>query len=57
MPVENNIESNFATINETIDLQFVDLVNKGTGENYGIELTLERFFADNYYFMINGSVF
>ncbi|CAN5404467.1 hypothetical protein BH23BAC1_BH23BAC1_29440 [soil metagenome] len=57
LPVENNIESNFATINETIDLQFVDLVNKGTGENYGIELTLERFFADNYYFMLNGSIF
>lgn len=57
LPVENNIESNFATINETIDLQFVDLINSGTGKNYGIELTLERFFADNYYFMLNGTVF
>ena len=57
LPVENNRESNFSTINETVDLQFVDLVNKGTGENYGIELTLERFFTDNYYYMLNGSVF
>ncbi len=57
LPVENNIESNFATINETIDLQFVDLINSGTGKNYGIELILERFFADNYYFMLNGTVF
>lgn len=57
LPVENNIESNFATINETVDLQFVDLINSGTGENYGIELTLERFFTDNYYFMLNGSLF
>lgn len=38
-------------------MQFVDLINSGTGKNYGIELTLERFFADNYYFMLNGTVF
>jgi hypothetical protein len=33
------------------------LVNKGTGKNYGIESTLERFFDNNYYFLINGSLF
>ena len=30
------------------------LVNEGTGENYGIELTLEKFFSDNYYFPYYG---
>jgi hypothetical protein len=33
------------------------LVNKGTGENYGIELTLEKFFHENYYFLVNTSLF
>lgn len=33
------------------------LVNEGEGENYGIELTLERFFADRYYFLITASLY
>lgn len=33
------------------------LVNNGTGKNYGIEVTLERFFNKGYYFLITGSVF
>jgi hypothetical protein len=57
LPVENNDTSYYATINEGIDYRYVALVNKGTGKNYGIELTIERFFNDNYYFLINGSIF
>lgn len=57
LPVENNDTSYYATINESTDFRYVDLVNKGTGQNYGIEMTLERFFANNYYFLINGSVY
>lgn len=34
-----------------------DLVNKGTGTNYGAEITLERFFYKGFYFLITGSVF
>lgn len=33
------------------------MVNTGTGENYGIELTLEKLFHKHYYFMVNGSLF
>lgn len=33
------------------------LVNKGTGTNYGIELTAERFFTKGFYFLVTGSVF
>jgi hypothetical protein len=33
------------------------LVNKGTGENYGIELTFEKFFDKNYYFLFTTSLF
>ncbi|MEZ0483467.1 carboxypeptidase regulatory-like domain-containing protein [Fibrella aquatica] len=34
-----------------------NLVNKGTGRNYGVELTLEQFFNRNYYFLVTASVF
>ncbi len=33
------------------------LVNKGVGRNYGLELTLEKFFTKGYYFLVTGSLF
>ena len=57
LPVENNDTSYYATINEGIEYQYVDLVNEGTGKNYGIEFTLERFFNDHYFFIVNGSLY
>ncbi len=33
------------------------LVNKGTGENYGVELTFEKFLSKNYYFLFTSSLF
>ncbi len=57
LPVENNDTSYFATINEGLDFRYVDLVNEGTGKNYGVELTVERFFNHNYYFLVNASLY
>jgi hypothetical protein len=33
------------------------LVNAGTGYTNGLELTLEKFFSDSYYFLVTGSLF
>jgi hypothetical protein len=33
------------------------LVNKGTGTNYGVELTLEKFFSKGYYGLITGTLY
>ena len=52
--------SSFSLLNQgsTFERFFPDtLVNKGTGENYGIELTLEKFFNNHYFFMLTGSLF
>lgn len=57
LPVENYDTSSYATINENLELRYVELVNKGTGKNYGIEMTVERFLKNNFYFLINGSLF
>lgn len=59
IPVEER-SSTFSAINIGADFGIpnVDsLVNRGTGENYGLEMTLEKFFSKNYYFLITGSLF
>ncbi|MDB4334852.1 carboxypeptidase-like regulatory domain-containing protein [bacterium] len=33
------------------------LVNEGTGKNYGIEMTLEKFLANNYFYLFTASLF
>jgi len=41
-----------------LDRRYADsLVNAGTGQNYGIEFTFERFFKKNYYFLLTSSLF
>lgn len=57
LPVANDPTSSYATINEGLDFQYVELVNLGTGKNYGIEATVERYFEDNYYFLVNASLY
>jgi hypothetical protein len=57
LPVENNDTSYYCTINEGIDYKYVELVNKGSGKNYGVEISIERFFNNNFYFLVNSSVF
>ncbi len=50
----------FSTVNLGADFNSpnVDsLVNNGTGTNYGIELTLEKFYSKGYYFLVTGSLF
>ena len=57
LPVANTDTSYYATLNERIDYEYVHLVNEGKGKNYGVELTIEKFFNDSYYFLINMSLF
>ncbi|MDP5171085.1 MAG: TonB-dependent receptor [Bacteroidia bacterium] len=59
VPVAERFGS-FSMLNAGADFGFptVDsLLNEGTGQNYGLELTLEKFFADGYYFLLTGSLF
>ncbi len=57
IPVENDSTSSFSLINSTQGIPDATLVNKGTGRNYGAELTLERFFHNNFYFLLTGSIY
>lgn len=57
IPIENDPNSTFSLINLMEGYTTRELVNEGTGKNYGVELTLERYFLDRYYFMITGSLY
>jgi len=58
-PILNN-SSTFSLLNYGADFgnpSIDSLVNEGLGRNYGIELTLEKFFSDRYYFLVTTSLF
>ena len=46
-----NAGSDFATPTNA------NLVNKGVGRNYGVEVTMEKFFNKGYYFLVTASLF
>jgi len=59
VPVERTASS-FSALNTGSTFTMPDqdnLINKGTGRNIGIELTLERYFNRGYYFLITTSLF
>jgi hypothetical protein len=50
----------FSSINLGADFESPNidsLVNNGTGQNYGFELTLEKFYSKGYYFLVTASLF
>ena len=50
-------DSSFSIINQNALHMMLPLVSKGKGRNYGIDVTLERYLADGYYYMFTASLF
>lgn len=57
VPVSDAYDSTFSILNASNGYIITDLKNEGTGTNYGLELSVEKFFSNNYYFLITGSLF
>ncbi|MDN5202505.1 TonB-dependent receptor [Fulvivirgaceae bacterium BMA10] len=57
IPVENDPGSSYSLLNAVDGFADRALVNEGSGTNYGVELTLEKYFSKNYYFLLTGSLF
>ncbi|MCE3280873.1 MAG: TonB-dependent receptor [Bacteroidetes bacterium] len=57
VPVSTNLNSTYSSLNYSGGYPEGELTNKGTGENYGIELTIDKKFHRTYFFMITASVF
>jgi hypothetical protein len=58
VPVETALSS-YSVLNSGADFALDNrdsLVNKGTGTNYGAELTVEHFLSKGFYFLITGSL-
>jgi hypothetical protein len=56
----DNDSSSFSVLNVGADFVIPNngnLVNKGTGNNYGLEITLERFLDKGFYFLLTSSLF
>lgn len=46
----------FSANNNYLDFT-VPLSNEGLGRNYGVEITIEKYFTNNYYFLVTSSLF
>lgn len=60
IPIETKTGSSFSAVNQggNFSRLFPDkLVNKGTGYNYGLELTLSKAFSEGYYFLLTGTLY
>jgi hypothetical protein len=59
VPVET-APSSFSVLNVGANFAFPEvdsLINAGSGRNYGVEMTVEKFFSQGYYFLLTGSLF
>jgi hypothetical protein len=60
VPVEGGKSNSYSVLNEGSDYVVLirdSLVNAGTGRNYGVEFTLEKFFSKGYYFLVTATLF
>lgn len=55
--VENDPTSPISSLVVEEGFATVPMVNKGTGHNYGLELTVEQFLHNNLYFLLSGSLY
>jgi len=60
VPIDRDSISSFSLLNTGASFERFypnALVNKGQGENYGLEVTIERSYSKGYLFLITGSLF
>ena len=51
-------DSSYSTINQQEEWFFTDkLINQGAGRNQGVDITLERFMKDGFYYLFTASIF
>jgi hypothetical protein len=57
VPVENSQTTSYSILNSTEGYTTRDLINEGTGRNYGLELTVERYLSGGFYYLGTLSLF
>jgi hypothetical protein len=56
-PVQSDLSSMYSVINEDAGFITDTLLNNGKGKNYGIEISMEKNFSKNFYYLVNASVY
>ncbi len=57
VPISPDTASKFSTLNFASNDYSGQLVNKGTGRNYGMEITIDKRISRGYFFLITASLF
>ncbi len=57
VPIIDSANSVFSGINSFDGYSDVPLKNKGTGHNYGAEITVEKYFTNNWFMMLTSSLY
>lgn len=57
VPVDTARGSTYSILNQSDGYYMGTLQNKGTGRNYGIEFTLEKFLSNQFYFLLSSSLY
>lgn len=55
--VTQRVEPSFSTLNLVEDFIDEPLQNKGTGQNYGIEITFQQYLTNGFYALVNGTYY
>lgn len=57
IPVSANVENSFSMVNVDNGYMTDSLINKGTGGNYGVDVTVEQYLHHNFYFLLSTSLY
>lgn len=57
VPIMRDTTSTFSALNYSEGITNEPLWNGGTGNNYGLEMTIEKFFSRDWYFMLTTSLY
>jgi Carboxypeptidase regulatory-like domain len=57
VPIIDDKKSSFSALNMLENFVTDTLVNNGTGENYGLEISLSKNFTGNYFLLVNGTFY
>lgn len=56
-PVQLDPSALYAVINEETGFISDTLINNGKGRNYGLELSIKKSFSNDFYYLVNGSIY
>jgi hypothetical protein len=57
VPVVDTTNSTMSALNFSFGIPEVALANKGIGRNFGLEITIEKFYSNHWYFLLTSSLF